>query len=72
MKYFKFNWTDVHGKEILDQGEGYYYTTGIPNVEEMKQKIRVSTQKPSAVIQIHAVTEISQEQFDHLTAHLKK
>lgn len=68
-KFYSFHWTEVEGKEFVNQGNFWYFTSR-PNYDTHEMRdwtIPYFKLKPNAVILFQNVTEISQEQYESYT-----
>lgn len=64
--FFSYHWTQVNGKEILQQGDCYYFTT-LTNydLQEMKDYAkRFFSIDPAAIITIQNIQPITKELFE--------
>lgn len=58
MKYYTYTWIQVIGDKIVNQGEGFYYTSATPDVDEMKSLIKLDSEAPNTEIKITLYTEM--------------
>lgn len=63
MKYFEFKYIEINDTEVLNQGEGVYYTSAEKNLDEIKSLVRDILKNPEAVVHIPSVTEINYKTF---------
>ena len=62
-KYFEFKYIQTKDGEIVNQGDGLYYTYAEQNLNEMKQLSRDILKDQTAVISIPLFTEIDRDTF---------
>lgn len=64
--FFSYHWTQVRGQEIVNQGDGYYFTTlATHNLEEMKSYTKkIFSLDNTGVITIQNIQKISKEFYE--------
>ncbi len=63
MKYFEFKYIETKDGQIINQGDGLYYTSAEQDINEMKDISRTILKNPSAIVSIPLITEIDRDTF---------
>ena len=63
MKYFEFNYIETREGEIINQGDGLYYTSAERNLTEVKDVAKSILKNPKAIVSIPLITEIDRVIF---------
>ncbi len=63
MKYFEFKFIETKDGQIINQGDGLYYSSSEQDLNQMKEISRTILKNTSAVISITLITEIDRDSF---------
>jgi len=63
MRYFEFNYIETKEGQIINQGEGLYYTGAEQNLTEVKDVAKFILKNSNAIVSIPMITEIDRVTF---------